>query len=268
MFCRLEASTVGIEQLSLKLTRQLVDHIQDCLPNLLKDVEKALKDTTEGLDRLGEPIPENKISYLVTVRQTTVFCKNNKMLITQVLLNYGKTLIAVAKGECMFQEETNSYRHLFNAVRSCFVEFSRSVRKLCPGALTSYLHIFCTYYVYFLKQGDEDLETIKTLIKEQRGRELPGYIFQWVCFPFSVDKETIRQFIRFENYGVFEGLAQKTVRKFERPALECLAAVRQLVEKVWSIYEFVRDRHFVVTAYPAYSCTSTWRLISLKDLPL
>jgi interferon-induced GTP-binding protein Mx1 len=174
VFQHLDPSTVGIEQLSVKLTRQLVDHIQACLPNLLKNVEKALKDTTDSLEQLGKPIPADKISYLV-----------------QALLTYGKTLNAIAKGEFIIQDDMKSYRHRFNEVRDCFAQYNQAIRNLCPG--------------------EEDLEKIEQLVQEQRGRELPG----------------------FENYGVFEGLAQETVKKFEKPALDCLNVVRQLVEKLY-----------------------------------
>ena len=79
MFCDLEQSTVGIEQLALKLTKQLVDHIRACFPNLLTDVEKVLKETNEGLKQLATPIPKDRTSvYLVEVQYAedyTMFCK-------------------------------------------------------------------------------------------------------------------------------------------------------------------------------------------------
>ncbi len=61
---------MGIKELSLKLTRQLVEHIQACLPNLLVDVGKALTQTTANLDRLGSPLPSNKTEFLVEVSDT------------------------------------------------------------------------------------------------------------------------------------------------------------------------------------------------------
>jgi interferon-induced GTP-binding protein Mx1 len=115
VFQRLDPSKVGIEQLSRKLTRQLVDHIQSCLPNLLKDVQKALEHTKDSLDRLGEPVPENKTKFL-----------------TELLLTYCKALNALAKGEHVPQNEGKSY-NLFNKVRDCFAQFNKSIQRQCPG---------------------------------------------------------------------------------------------------------------------------------------
>ena len=61
---------MGIKELSLRLTRQLVEHIQACLPNLLVDVERALTQTKANLDRLGSPLPKDKSKFLVEVSDT------------------------------------------------------------------------------------------------------------------------------------------------------------------------------------------------------
>jgi interferon-induced GTP-binding protein Mx1 len=137
MFSTLDSSTTGIEQLSLKLTRQLVDHIRACLPNLLEDVETALRETNEGLSELGAPIPKDKLRYLI-----------------QILLHYGRTLASISQGDCQLHKEVNGYGHLFSDIRSCFSEFGQTIHKLCR---------------------DDNLEAIEQKIKERRGRELPGY---------------------------------------------------------------------------------------------
>ncbi|XP_062503491.1 interferon-induced GTP-binding protein Mx3-like [Corticium candelabrum] len=200
MFCKLEADKMGIKELSLKLTRQLVEHIQACLPNLLVDVEKALTQTKANLDRLGSPLPKNKIEFLV-----------------EALLQYGKTLGAVVKGDCIAQKELNDDR-IFKDVRSCFHEFGKKIHSLCPD--------------------EGRLEDIEEQIKEKRGRELPGFenygVFEAVAFGcVNTFKEPALECLQNVKQLIEKAYVELAAGQFERfPTLK-----RNVIGQVGSLFQ-------------------------------
>ncbi|GCB67579.1 hypothetical protein scyTo_0012160 [Scyliorhinus torazame] len=66
----LEDKKASIPCLADRLTSELVEHIQDSLPDLEKEIEEKICLTTKDLEKYGEGVPEahhEKVTFLIQV---------------------------------------------------------------------------------------------------------------------------------------------------------------------------------------------------------
>ena len=230
VFKRLPADLVGVETLTTKLTRVLVSRIREAVPAMADDISAQLKETEETLKGLGGSPP-------------TTRGEQQKVYVERVGVFLG-VLRAAVRGQyddpAVFSDA--SYR-LCTAARKSF--------DICSGRITKDLRPAFEH--------DDYLATIKLLVEQSRGRELP-------CFP---------------SLPVFNSLVKTTVGEWAEPAADCReAVVDELRSVVNRLAERTFDKYPNLTAFvvgvaaelvdeAGATCGATLELLlSFEDAPL
>ncbi|XP_065836282.1 interferon-induced GTP-binding protein Mx2-like [Oscarella lobularis] len=131
----------GIDNLSRKLTRQLVTQIQKQLPRLKKSVADLRRETDEDLRDLGNPPPENQAQHLI-----------------KALDVYGSDVKNAGAG--FYNSSLSKEDKLYAIIHLHSSEFMAATEKLQPGPA---------------EEADECLQIIQQRLREGRGRELPTF---------------------------------------------------------------------------------------------
>ncbi|XP_072369296.1 interferon-induced GTP-binding protein Mx3-like isoform X2 [Scyliorhinus torazame] len=153
----LEDKKASIPCLADRLTSELVEHIQDSLPDLEKEIEEKICLTTKDLEKYGEGVPEahhEKVTFLI-----------------QKLNEFGENLSSLSSGEepegCFKKERC------FTLVRKEFENWKKQLDKV--------------------KHKFHELMQNKVAEFEgaARGRELPGFV-NYKTFETTVRKQIVQ----------------------------------------------------------------------------
>ncbi|XP_060785461.1 interferon-induced GTP-binding protein MxE [Neoarius graeffei] len=137
----LEEGKATVPVLAERLTRELVDHINELLPQLRQQVEDKLEKTVDDLEELGDGVPQDET-------------EKNNFLIAKIR-NFNNVLTDVMRAE---EHTQNSEPKIFTKIRK---EFGKWKQQLDDKA----------------NRLQENLrDEIEEYTKTCRGKELPGFV--------------------------------------------------------------------------------------------
>lgn len=139
--CLLEEGKATIPLLAERLTKELVEHITNTLPQLQKQLEMKLVKTTENLRAMGDGVPTDEH-------------ENRNFLITKIR-QFNDAIEGVKRAE---EDLNNSDKRVFTKIRE---EFGRW--KLVLDAK-------------YIKMEENLRDEVEEYVRSRRGKELPGFV--------------------------------------------------------------------------------------------
>lgn len=154
-------ATLGMRNLSRKLTTVLVDHIKEHLPALKVEVREKMEKVNCELAKLGDGLPTQKHELMI--------------VLTRTLQVFTETLGKIGEGDTRLGDGNSHDLNPYKRARVAFHKFAEEVSKNIP------------------RESDKRfMEQVKERIKKTRGRELPRFISYQACE--ELIKEVIAKF--------------------------------------------------------------------------
>uniref|UniRef100_UPI00358E4A04 interferon-induced GTP-binding protein Mx-like isoform X2 n=1 Tax=Myxine glutinosa TaxID=7769 RepID=UPI00358E4A04 len=171
--------------LANRLTTELVGQINHLLPSLRQEVNRKYHETMEELNKLECGAPTENKSQII--------------FLNRLIMKYNSDIQSLALGECNRNFKENMM--MYAKARHCFAKWLDIVKEQ-------------------EKSWNDDLyNTVKKIMTQKTGRELPGFI----------------------SYHVFENLARQHIAMLQHPALNILKEVADIVP---AIADTLADDHF------------------------